>query len=185
MRGSSSKFCQILGKWMTDCSKGAKYSSVKSDPGAVSIFGRSLVSSASAIVRTTTVQPRAVTGGLNNLGWMQLRSLRHMTFPPRHQPWGAWSSAGHRWLNLNDSTVIWALIAANGAVFMLWRIDPYFATKHFVVSLESLRSGRIWTALTASFSQQDFGHLASNMISLYFFGSDIGRIFGGRTVSFW
>lgn len=169
---------------MADCCRGVKCSSVKSDQGAVSIFGRSLVSSARAIVRTSTLQPSAVTGGLNNLGWIQLRFFRHMTFPPRHQPWGPWSSAGRRWLNLNETNVIWALIAANGAVFMLWRIDPYFATKHFVVSLESLRSGRIWTALTASFSQQDFGHLASNMISLYFFGSDIGRMFGGRTVSF-
>lgn len=63
---------------------------------------------------------------------------------------------------------------------MLWRVDPHFAAKHFVVSLESLRAGRLWTALTAAFSQSDTMHLASNMITLYFFGSDIGRIFGGK-----
>jgi membrane associated rhomboid family serine protease len=63
---------------------------------------------------------------------------------------------------------------------MLWRVDPYFAAKHFVVSLDSLRAGRFWTLLTSAFSQTDTMHLASNMIALYFFGSDIGRIFGGK-----
>lgn len=65
---------------------------------------------------------------------------------------------------------------------MLWQTNPWLAQKHFVVSLESLREGRVWTAVTASFSQSSFGHLAGNMISLYFFGSDIGRLFGGRKV---
>lgn len=67
-------------------------------------------------------------------------------------------------------------------MYFLWRYDPYFASKHFVVSLDAIRDGRWWTPLLASFSHQDIGHFASNMISLYFFGSDIGRIFGGRKV---
>ena len=174
MRGSSVKLCHTLGKWMIDCCK-----SVKSEIGARSFSGQGGVVG----VGSRLVLGGVTAGGWNTLRGTQVRYLRYMTFPPRHQPWESWSSVRRRWLNLNDSNVVWALIAANGAVFLLWRIDPYFASKHFVVSLESLRSGRIWTALTASFSQQDFGHLASNMISLYFFGSDVGRMFGGHKVS--
>lgn len=104
------------------------------------------------------------------------RLAHFMTFPPRHRPsYQVWSG---RW-RPDASKVLWSIIAANGAVYLLWRVDPHLAAKHFVVSLESLRSGRLWTLLTASFSQQDTGHLASNMITLYFFGSDIGRAFGG------
>ena len=104
------------------------------------------------------------------------RGVRYMSFPPRqsqHKMWQARFDPG-------GAQVIWSLIAANGAIYLLWRIDPYLASKHFVVSLDSLRDGRIWTAVTAAFSQSDTMHLAGNCISLYFFGSDIGRIFGGR-----
>ena len=82
--------------------------------------------------------------------------------------------------NPSGAAVIWSLIAANGAVHLLWRSNPRLASEHFVVSLDSLRQGRYWTAVTAAFSQADIYHLASNLITLYFFGSDIGRIFGGR-----
>ena len=71
--------------------------------------------------------------------------------------------------------MIWSLIGANGLVYLYWKLDPYSASKHFVVSLESMRSGRVWTALTSAFSQQDTMHLASNCISLFFFGSDLGE----------
>ncbi len=53
---------------------------------------------------------------------------------------------------------------------------------HAMVSIEALRSGRVWTAVTSAFSHQDFTHLAANMIGLYFFGRDIGRLFGGQKV---
>lgn len=107
------------------------------------------------------------------------RNVRHLNFPPRHSMtrWGLGS-------NPSGNTVLWSLIAANGAVFLYWRVDPYAASKHFVVSLQSLRDGRLWTAITSAFSQHDGWHLAGNMVSLYFFGSDVGRLFGGRKVSF-
>lgn len=38
--------------------------------------------------------------------------------------------------------------------------------RHATVSLESLRSGRLWTALTSAFSHERLGHLAANMIGL-------------------
>jgi membrane associated rhomboid family serine protease len=98
-----------------------------------------------------------------------------MTFPPRGGGGG-----GGGWRHPDPSRVVWGLIAANGAVWMLWRVDPMTAQRHFVVSLDSLRDGRLWTAATAAFSQESFTHLASNMISLFFFGRGVGQLFGGR-----
>jgi len=86
-----------------------------------------------------------------------LRGVRYMTFPHRTQQRYRWGGS----LDPNSTAVVWSLIAANGAVFMLWRTDPSFASKHFVVSLDSLRSGRVWTAVTSAFSQYDFGHLSA------------------------
>ena len=51
-----------------------------------------------------------------------------------------------------------------------------------MVSYESLASLRLHTVLTAAFSHYDGWHLFSNMFALYFFGSDVGRLFGGRRV---
>lgn len=62
----------------------------------------------------------------------------------------------------------------------LWQLSM---AKNFTVSVESVRSGRLWTPLTAAFSHSDGWHLAANMLGLYFFGRDVGRVFGGRRVS--
>jgi membrane associated rhomboid family serine protease len=82
---------------------------------------------------------------------------------------------------LDPNKVVWSLIGANAAVFMLWRVDPLFARQHFVVSLYS-SVHRPWTILTSSISHADFGHFASNMVTLYFFGSSLGRVIGGQNV---
>jgi membrane associated rhomboid family serine protease len=66
-------------------------------------------------------------------------------------------------------TALQALIAGNAAVFIGWRLDPYFMHKHFTVSLRAVREGRVYTMLTACFSHNDFWHLAVNMLTLYFF----------------
>jgi membrane associated rhomboid family serine protease len=42
-----------------------------------------------------------------------------------------------------------------------------------MVSEESLYNGRVHTAVTAAFSHYDFGHYATNMIALYFFGRNV------------
>eukprot|EP00850_Spirogloea_muscicola_P008929 SM000049S16700 [mRNA] locus=s49:132098:136369:- [translate_table: standard] len=52
--------------------------------------------------------------------------------------------------------------------------------RHFQISVESLKNGRLWTAFTSSFSHRDGMHLLTNMIGLYFFGSEVGQLFGGR-----
>lgn len=77
------------------------------------------------------------------------------------------------------SEMLWGLIIANVAVFMSWRYaDPEFMRKHFMVSLDGCRNMGMYTMITSGFSHADAGHLIFNMIGLYFFGSNIGRIFG-------
>jgi membrane associated rhomboid family serine protease len=97
--------------------------------------------------------------------------------------------------------VVWMLIGANAAVFMLWRMaDPGFMRRHFMVSevinqglctkkevitgtslaycneqisLDNFKSGRLHTLLTSAFSHAETDHLISNMIGLYFFGTSV------------
>ena len=54
---------------------------------------------------------------------------------------------------------------------------------HATVSIEGLRAGRVWTAVTAAFSHHELRHLGLNMLGLYFFGRDVGQLFGGKRVS--
>ena len=51
--------------------------------------------------------------------------------------------------------------------------------KHFAFSTESIRNMRPYTIVSAIFSQYEFGHLAANMLGLFFWGRDIGRALGG------
>ncbi|XP_018828200.1 RHOMBOID-like protein 12, mitochondrial [Juglans regia] len=75
--------------------------------------------------------------------------------------------------------VVYGLIMANVAVFMLWRVaDPQFMRKNFMISLDNITSGRLHVLITSAFSHIDVGHIVSNMIGLYFFGMNIGRAFG-------
>ena len=44
---------------------------------------------------------------------------------------------------------------------------------------EMIRSGEIWRLLTPVFLHYEFMHIAFNMVSLYFFGQMVERIYGG------
>ncbi|KAK6261117.1 hypothetical protein QUC31_006933 [Theobroma cacao] len=80
---------------------------------------------------------------------------------------------------LTASDMVLGLIITNVAVFLLWRIaDRKFMMNNFMVSLDNFKSGRLHTLITSAFSHIDIEHIISNMIGLYFFGSNIGRIFG-------
>lgn len=105
-----------------------------------------------------------------------------------------------KWLPSADGAVL-MLVGANVGVFMLWHLaDPSFMRRHFMVSdqsksfcfcfrsgwlsvawllfdeqisLDNFKSGRLHTLLTNAFSHAESGHLISNMIGLYFFGSSV------------
>ncbi|XP_068648848.1 RHOMBOID-like protein 12, mitochondrial isoform X2 [Aristolochia californica] len=79
----------------------------------------------------------------------------------------------------NADEVVWGLIGINVAVLLMWRSgDWLFMLRHFTVSMENFKSGRIHTLLTSAFSHKDFGHLLQNCFGLYFFGTHMGTIFG-------
>ncbi|CAL0330586.1 unnamed protein product [Lupinus luteus] len=87
-----------------------------------------------------------------------------------------WRSWIHR---LTPHEVVLGLIGANVAVFLLWRIaDENFMTNNFTISLDNIESGRLHTVIANAFSHIETGHIISNMIGLYFFGTNIGRSFG-------
>ncbi|XP_019442150.1 PREDICTED: RHOMBOID-like protein 12, mitochondrial [Lupinus angustifolius] len=88
----------------------------------------------------------------------------------------SWRSWIHR---LTPNEVVLGLIGANVAVFLLWRIaDENFMINNFTISLDNIESGRLHTVITNAFSHVETGHIISNMIGLYFFGTNIGRSFG-------
>ncbi|BFG32916.1 hypothetical protein CerSpe_191900 [Prunus speciosa] len=94
-------------------------------------------------------------------------------FTSPRSPWRSWLR------RVSDGDVVLGLIIANVAVFILWRIaDPSFMAKNFTISLDNVTSGRLHTLITSAFSHMDVGHIISNMIGLYFFGTNIGRVFG-------
>jgi rhomboid-like protein len=83
--------------------------------------------------------------------------------------------------------VLYGLIAVNLLVFVAWtqaRSGPLAETLllNFLCSVESVSSGRVWTLLTACFSQMDVSHLLFNMLALWVFGQDVGRALGSRTL---
>uniref|UniRef100_A0A1J3HEU5 Rhomboid protein 1, mitochondrial n=1 Tax=Noccaea caerulescens TaxID=107243 RepID=A0A1J3HEU5_NOCCA len=84
------------------------------------------------------------------------------------------------WLQgLSSNDVVLGLIISNTAVFMMWRVfDQQFMMNNFMISLDNFKSGRLHTLITSAFSHIDIGHIISNMIGLYFFGSSIARNFG-------
>ncbi|CAM8900238.1 unnamed protein product [Rhodiola kirilowii] len=91
---------------------------------------------------------------------------------------GEWRS---RLSRLSSDDVLLGLIAANVAVFMLWRVaDQEFMFNNFTLSLNNFKSGRVHTMITSAFSHIDVGHIVSNMVGLYFFGTSIGRYFGSE-----
>ncbi|KAK3162018.1 hypothetical protein QOZ80_1BG0084230 [Eleusine coracana subsp. coracana] len=98
--------------------------------------------------------------------------------------WGSAASAfaqGAPWAHWMESAdgVVLMLIVANVAVFMLWRVaDPGFMRRHFMISLDNFKSGRLHTLLTSAFSHIETDHLFTNMIGLYFFGTSIASMFG-------
>jgi membrane associated rhomboid family serine protease len=81
-----------------------------------------------------------------------------------------------------------ALLLVNVAVFANWNLDFPLSQrqmeKYFVASTRDLMSGRYLTMFTAAFSHVDGWHLASNLVTLYFFGQDVFYLLGaGRAVA--
>jgi hypothetical protein len=80
--------------------------------------------------------------------------------------------------------ILFSLIAANCLGFFLWQSDPDLMKRHAIVSVNSIREGRIYTLLTSAFSHASLNHIFANMFTFYFFGREIGLTFGGKKVAY-
>ncbi|PWZ12154.1 RHOMBOID-like protein 12, mitochondrial [Zea mays] len=126
-----------------------------------------------AAARTAASRWLATARGARSLDLFSLPRWRRASgrqFSPSPFLQGAtWAS----WMESADGAV-WMLIGANVAVFLLWRVaDPGFMRKHFMISLDNFKSGRLHTLLTSAFSHAEFNHLFANMFGLFFFGSSL------------
>lgn len=82
------------------------------------------------------------------------------------------------------------IIAVNVVVFFLWHLPVYvseqFMKDNFLVSWESLVSGRPWTLLGSVFSHFIFIHILFNMVALKSFGTVMEIVIGWhRFLSFY
>ena len=87
---------------------------------------------------------------------------------------------------IDGQTALTALLATNAGVYLLWMlaangngVSERFMHDHFALSAHNLNQGRYHTLLTCSFSHRDFWHLISNGVVLFFFGAELGAVFGG------
>lgn len=100
--------------------------------------------------------------------------------PRRRRPYSQRARGG------DPARFVWGLIALNVAVFVLWhalgRGGVAFMAANFMVSVDSVASGRIWTLLTSAVSHVDAGHLLFNMIALYVFGRPVAEALGTRAL---
>jgi len=119
-----------------------------------------------------------------------LRYSRQMLRRGFSRPYSNYSSYGSG----GAAKVLWGLIGANTAVFAVYNyaeppktksVGP-FATisnyqlyqkilNNFVISLDGVRAGKWWTALTSTFFHMNIWHLLGNMVSMYAFGSILIR----------
>ena len=76
---------------------------------------------------------------------------------------------------------VWVIIGINLVVFLLWQsARGTFMPENFYVSRLHIEDGRIWTLITAAFSQKELNHFFFNMLVLFFFGGTMVQRWGAR-----
>ncbi|ORY92361.1 hypothetical protein BCR43DRAFT_518334 [Syncephalastrum racemosum] len=92
---------------------------------------------------------------------------------------------GQRINNVDPNRVLWTVIGTNITVYLSWQyaIKNYtqfhdagwlqFMADNFMVSVETIKSGRIWNLLTAAVSHKDTLHLGINMLVLHSIGQGV------------
>ncbi len=78
------------------------------------------------------------------------------------------------------STVMWGLIAINVAVHLAWlsarsnQTIADFMAANFLLTVDGVADGRVWTLLTSAFSHYDPSHLLFNLIAFHAFARGVG-----------
>ncbi|XP_057791812.1 RHOMBOID-like protein 12, mitochondrial isoform X2 [Salvia miltiorrhiza] len=92
-------------------------------------------------------------------------------------------SPDSRWISffrrfIPDRCVV-LMIVTNTAVFMLWKVaDTDFMIKNFMISVQHIKCGLLYTFITSAFSHIKTDHLIANMLIFSIFGTRIARKFG-------
>ncbi|GAA5874838.1 hypothetical protein JCM16303_003002 [Sporobolomyces ruberrimus] len=94
---------------------------------------------------------------------------------------------------INSIESVWVLgglIVVNVAVYCAWAYGQELATRfrdaswvkflqrNFTVSWQNITQGRVWCLLTSAFSHEGTGHLAFNMITLFFMAPPVLAMLG-------
>lgn len=100
---------------------------------------------------------------------------------PQHIDWGRHVRQEAERAN----QTLWTLIGVNVVVFILWQLSrnslfEIFMAEHFLLSLESVRSLRLWTLVTSGFSHYSASHLLFNMLGLWVFGQEVADRVGWK-----
>ncbi|KAG9458808.1 hypothetical protein H6P81_003316 [Aristolochia fimbriata] len=117
----------------------------------------------------------------NSINLKKLITTTRLVVPSRRSfsEWRYHRGWPRRSLVPNADQIVWGLIGMNFGILLMWRSgDWLFMLRNFTVSMENLVSGRVHTLLTAAFSHQDLGHLLQNCFGLYFFGTQMAKLFG-------
>lgn len=68
-------------------------------------------------------------------------------------------------------SMLWYLIAANVAVFVLSGMAPHQLGEKLLLTSDGVRNGQFYRVVTAAFLHMDFFHILLNMWGLYIFGA--------------
>ncbi|KAI8543095.1 hypothetical protein RHMOL_Rhmol08G0191800 [Rhododendron molle] len=111
---------------------------------------------------------------LANVAVFMLWRLEDQQFMLKHFTVSSIRSCGYLWAMPSNKGFSSLLeIRYNFMIFLMFSEQ---------ISVDNFKSGRVHTLITSAFSHIDTDHLVSNMIGLYFFGSNIGRVFGPEFV---
>ncbi|PWA01995.1 hypothetical protein BB558_001878 [Smittium angustum] len=92
--------------------------------------------------------------------------------------------------NMSPNGIVYAIIGTNLVVFGIWQFAEgryksfgdsrllSFMIKNFTVSVQGLKSGKLWTAITSEFSHANLTHMLVNSIALYSVGSSLALLMG-------
>ncbi|KAI5117506.1 hypothetical protein M0805_009675 [Coniferiporia weirii] len=109
--------------------------------------------------------------------------------PPPNQGPSAFTRLRRRFNQLPSEVVLWAILGLNGAVYFAWQYatdlarhgDPSLYIKmqrNILLSWRNIREGRIWTAITSTFSHSSASHIFLNGLTFYFMAPPVLRILG-------
>ncbi len=83
-----------------------------------------------------------------------------------------------------QQTAVGSIILINAFVFILgWLLGPEWLLDRLALGADLFQSWHLWELLTAAFAHAGVWHILLNMLVLWFFGTDVERLYGRKR--FW